>query len=300
MGRTHESFLLRMTPPAARQYCFVRLGQLGYKVILDMAGKVSMQKGNMWNLTGERLITLEFVPRDEGTEVRTEVPNLTHDPFGFGSRQLDAIRAILGAPPAGVAPPAASRFVAPPPVRPASPAPTPAPAQPAVSAPAPPPVRSIVFVSYRREDSADIVGRICDRLVERLGSHRVFKDVDSVPLGVDYREHIDRAMRRCAIVVAVIGRSWAGPRDSTGRSRIEDPSDLVRLELEWAHTAKVPVIPVLVQHATLPPSSELPEALGWLPYVNGIEVRTDPDFANDVQRLIVGIHDLIGISQRND
>src|SRR5262245_6651264 len=40
-----------------------------------------------------------------------------------------------------------------------------------------------VFISYRRQDSADITGRICDRLVERIGSEAVYKDVDSIPLG---------------------------------------------------------------------------------------------------------------------
>ena len=39
-----------------------------------------------------------------------------------------------------------------------------------------------VFISYRRADSADITGRIYDRLTERFGQEHVYKDVDSVPL----------------------------------------------------------------------------------------------------------------------
>jgi len=39
-----------------------------------------------------------------------------------------------------------------------------------------------VFLSYRRVDSADVSGRIFDRLVVEFGSRNVFKDVDSIPL----------------------------------------------------------------------------------------------------------------------
>jgi hypothetical protein len=48
----------------------------------------------------------------------------------------------------------------------------------------------IIFVSYRRHDSADVTGRIYDRLVQRFDKAQVFKDVDSIPLGVDFREHL--------------------------------------------------------------------------------------------------------------
>lgn len=48
-----------------------------------------------------------------------------------------------------------------------------------------------VFVSYRREDSRHIVDRISDRLKSTLGPDSVFKDVDSIPLGVDFRQSIE-------------------------------------------------------------------------------------------------------------
>ncbi|HEX2992222.1 MAG TPA: hypothetical protein VHO49_16160, partial [Anaerolineales bacterium] len=38
-----------------------------------------------------------------------------------------------------------------------------------------------IFLSYRRSDSADITGRIYDRLVDDLGRSPIFKDVDSIP-----------------------------------------------------------------------------------------------------------------------
>ena len=42
-----------------------------------------------------------------------------------------------------------------------------------------------VAISYRRTDSDAITGRIFDRLVARYGSESVFRDIDSMPAGVD-------------------------------------------------------------------------------------------------------------------
>ena len=39
-----------------------------------------------------------------------------------------------------------------------------------------------LFISYRREDSIGIVGRIRDRLADEFGATNVFFDVDAIPL----------------------------------------------------------------------------------------------------------------------
>jgi hypothetical protein len=65
-----------------------------------------------------------------------------------------------------------------------------------------------VFISYRRQDSADITGRIYDRLVERFGTPDVFKDVDTIPLGVDFRKYLQESVSRCDVLLAIIGKNW--------------------------------------------------------------------------------------------
>ena len=47
-----------------------------------------------------------------------------------------------------------------------------------------------ITISYRRDDSMDITGRIFDRLTSRYGREAVFRDIDSIPPGRDFREHI--------------------------------------------------------------------------------------------------------------
>lgn len=144
-----------------------------------------------------------------------------------------------------------------------------------------------VFISYRRDDSADITGRIYDRLIEHFSRDIVFKDVDSIPLGIDFRQHLEKVLSQCRVLIAVVGDEWMGSEQ--GKRRIDDPRDHVRLELELALNRNIPVIPVLVRKATIPAEEALPSSLRSLAYRNGIQVRTDPDFHADVDRLIKGI-----------
>ena len=144
-----------------------------------------------------------------------------------------------------------------------------------------------VFISYRRDDSADITGRIYDRLIEHFSRDIVFKDVDSIPLGIDFRQHLEKALSQCRVLIAVVGNEWMGSEQ--GKRRIDDPRDHVRLELELALSRNIPVIPVLVRKATIPAEEALPSSLRSLAYRNGIHVRSDPDFHGDVDRLIKGI-----------
>jgi TIR domain-containing protein len=146
-----------------------------------------------------------------------------------------------------------------------------------------------IFISYRRDDSADITGRIYDRLVQHFSRDTVFKDVDSIPLGIDFRQHLESALSQCRVLLAVMGERWSGTDSATGKQRIDDPSDHVRLELELALARNIPVIPVLVRNFSIPAADKLPGSLQSLAYRNGINVRPDPDFHGDMDRLIKGI-----------
>jgi len=57
-----------------------------------------------------------------------------------------------------------------------------------------------IFISYRRDDSAGVTGRIYDRLVYRYGKKGIFKDVGSIPLGVNFKEYVDSVIQDCDVV----------------------------------------------------------------------------------------------------
>jgi hypothetical protein len=143
-----------------------------------------------------------------------------------------------------------------------------------------------IFLSYRRSDSADITGRIYDSLIAELGREPIFKDVDSIPLGVDFKQYLDQKVGECKVLLAIIGDEWVEARDAQGNRRLEDPNDFVRIEIESALERGIPVIPLLVRGAKMPEEKDLPASLQKLVYKNGMPVRPDPDFHNDMERLI--------------
>lgn len=75
-------------------------------------------------------------------------------------------------------------------------------------------------------------------------------------------------------------------RGSKGTSRLEAPGDFVRIEVESALKRQIPVIPVLVGGASIPPTERLPASIQDLSYRNGIAVRSGRDFHHDMNQLI--------------
>jgi len=149
-----------------------------------------------------------------------------------------------------------------------------------------------IFLSYRRQDSAGVAGRIYDRLRAHFGPDSVFIDVDSVPLGVDFQEHIESVLNDCGVLLAVIGPHWAGESD-TGR-RIDDPEDWVRIEIGAALKRGLPVIPVLIDHIRMPTEADLPPSLARLAKRNAIDVDQGRNFHHHVGQLIEGIQFHLG------
>jgi hypothetical protein len=143
-----------------------------------------------------------------------------------------------------------------------------------------------IFISYRRGDSRHITDHIYDRLVTAFGKAAIFKDVDSIPLGSDFRTVLEEAVSRSHILLAVIGSQWISIPGNDGRPRIQDPNDFVRIEIETALKRGIPIVPVMVDGASIPGMNELPPSLREIAFRHGTVVRPDPDFHRDVDRLI--------------
>lgn len=149
-----------------------------------------------------------------------------------------------------------------------------------------------IFISYRRSDSITISGRIYDRLAAAYGEGNVFKDVDDIPFGADFRAVLEREVSTCDVLLTIIGATWASAADDRGVMRLNNPDDFVRIEIESGlnRTNNVLVIPVLVSGAKMPTPDQLPSTLSQLPFRNAAVVRDDPDFSRDMARLIEQIN----------
>ena len=145
-----------------------------------------------------------------------------------------------------------------------------------------------VFISYRRGDSAGYAGRVRDRLERDLGRDLLFMDVDAIPLGTNFSKVLHEEVAKCGVLLAVIGPNWPDARDEHGNRRLDDPNDFVRIEISAALQRNIPVIPILLDGATIPKANQLPEDLKELASRNGMDIR-HASFHDDMNRLIRGL-----------
>lgn len=142
-----------------------------------------------------------------------------------------------------------------------------------------------IFINYRRDDSIGTAGRLHDRLTHVFGRKNVFMDVDHIPAGVDFVRHLNTQVAECDAFLVIIGPDWLDTKDSSGRRRLDNPDDFVRVEILAALARDVRVIPVLVDDAHMPKPEELPEPLRSLSRRHAVEVR-NVQFGSDAERLI--------------
>lgn len=127
-----------------------------------------------------------------------------------------------------------------------------------------------IFVSHRRDDAAYVARMLYDRLVQRFGVAGVFMGTEAIPLGVDFRDYIERTVGSCSVLIAVVGPEWLCPVGSGGHYQIDS---LVHVEIATALRRNIRVIPVLVEGGTLPRPEELPPDIAGLGTRAGIELR---------------------------
>ena len=155
-----------------------------------------------------------------------------------------------------------------------------------------------IFISYRREDAEGQAGRLFDDLARHFGEDSVFMDVAGIEPGRDFRRVIDEHVASCGVLLAMIGKTWIDATDESGRRRLEDPMDFVRLETASALKRDIPVVPVLVHGARMPRAEQLPEDLAELAYRNGVEL-THARWDSDVQVLIKALSPYVESLQKN-
>jgi hypothetical protein len=145
-----------------------------------------------------------------------------------------------------------------------------------------------VFVCYRRDDSSAQAGRICDRLQKRFGKGRVFRDLDSIAPGENFRQAIARMLATCDAVLVLIGPDWLTCAGEDGARRIFQPDDVVRNEVAAALESGALVVPVLVDGARMPERHELPASLGDLADRNAVVIY-EQHFEGSVARVISAV-----------
>lgn len=144
-----------------------------------------------------------------------------------------------------------------------------------------------IFISYRRNDAAYAAQAIYHELVAQFGEADVFFDRKDIPEGTCFPNHIKNALRRCDMLLAIIGDHWLNAQGSNGQRRLDDTNDLVRKEIETGLSSRnITVIPVLVGQAVAPHAEELPPQIKNLSKQHAAEVRAGSYFQSDLEKLV--------------
>jgi hypothetical protein len=115
-----------------------------------------------------------------------------------------------------------------------------------------------VLICYRARTRRILQAGLADRLADKIGENRVFMDVDAIKPGMNFADAINRALCTCEVLLVLIGPRWLTLMDRNGRRRLDDPEDLVVVEIRTALDRGAWIIPVLVGGATMPSRDDLP------------------------------------------
>jgi hypothetical protein len=143
-----------------------------------------------------------------------------------------------------------------------------------------------VFISYRRSDGKYQAHRIHQAFCQAISGKRMFMDIDNIQPGENFPKVLTDWVDQCGVLLALIGPGWIDAKDpKTGKLRLENPNDFVRIEIGQALKRRISVVPVLLDGAPMPVSEQLPDNLKDLVDRQAafVDFRT---FDDDVKRLI--------------
>jgi hypothetical protein len=154
-----------------------------------------------------------------------------------------------------------------------------------------------LFISYRRDDQAGFAGRLADALGAAFGADYVFRDIEDIRPGDDFVVALQKQLHGVGVMLVMIGPAWL-TASRNGVRRLDDPDDVVRLEIQAGLKSGKPVIPVLVGGALMPAEADLPQALAGLARRQAVAL-SDASWRSDVERLVTTLRDLLpGIGNR--
>ncbi len=137
-----------------------------------------------------------------------------------------------------------------------------------------------IFISYRRNDSAQTACLIYEYLRRAFGIDNVFRDVEKIGPGSDFRGAIREAVVNCDVLLVIIGPDWLKVEKETSYPykkyrRIDLSTDYVRMEVQIGlESDRIQVIPVCIKGAKMPQAENLPKVLKQLAYKNAVFIKS--------------------------
>ncbi len=148
-----------------------------------------------------------------------------------------------------------------------------------------------IFICYRQEDSEHVTAHIHTHMVIHFGKDNVFRDIENLLAGDDWREALINQVQEHDVMLVIIGPEW----ERIMQERANQLSDFARIEIESALKLKKRVVPVLVKGAKLPNFANLPRSIQDLQYRQAVPIRRF--VKEDCERLADSIKGVITTQQ---
>lgn len=118
-----------------------------------------------------------------------------------------------------------------------------------------------IFINYRRSINYKDALLLQSHLQRRFGKKRVFLDTSGLDGGENWLHSLEREVDRSTVLLVLIGSGWISIGSDQGGRRLDDPNDVVRLEIARALARQIAVVPVLIDDSQMPSFTDLPTLL---------------------------------------
>jgi formylglycine-generating enzyme required for sulfatase activity len=145
-----------------------------------------------------------------------------------------------------------------------------------------------IFLNYRRIEALKDARHLYRELLRHF-PEQIFMDAPGTAGGQHFPDLLRRKVQECRVLVAVIGPEWHRLADSSGRVRLDQEDDWVRLEIATALQRGIPVIPALIDGARMPVAEQVPAVLRGLLNHQAVKLDLDDFFEASIEKLCVAI-----------
>ncbi|MFC9059245.1 TIR domain-containing protein [Streptomyces sp. NPDC057074] len=127
-----------------------------------------------------------------------------------------------------------------------------------------------IFINYRTSDALATATLLDRELTARFGADEIFRAGRSIGAGRKFPDEIRKGLRKCDVLVALIGPGWRDACTKDGCRALDDENDWVRVEITEAFRFGLSVLPVLLDRTPRLTRSDVPEALAELTEVQNL------------------------------
>ena len=154
-----------------------------------------------------------------------------------------------------------------------------------------------IFIDYRRAVNLKDAQLLQNVLHRHFGRAAVFLDVSGLEGGDHWLHTLERQVDESVAMVSLLGKGWADLKDEKGNRRLDNPNDFVRFEMARAFARDIPVLPVLIDGASMPELSQLPSNLVPLTFPQAMLLRAE-SLDDDAEKIARRLKQLVAAARR--